>query len=153
MRTALSLLLTVGLALTVTLVSSCDYIADWRDSQVDRSPMLAKGSRIDPPPKPVEVPGGLEDELPFNPTWTVLEYSDAGDNMSLRALSSQDAGATSLWLIQRLGELGFSTDDNASRLLEGATYTKTGGDWQSVQVKVDLNTSEQCIVELRAGKS
>jgi hypothetical protein len=136
--------------LFAALLISCDQFDAWRDGQVAESKRIAKGSKIDPPAQPVSIPDSLRSELPLDGSFTVLTYSEQGGTASLTALSPWNAEKTALWLVQRLGELGYDSGDNASRVLEGATYSKGSGGYRSLYVKLGLNTSEQCTVEYRA---
>jgi hypothetical protein len=140
------------LLLAILLAASCDQLASWRDGQVAESKRIAKGSQIDPPAQPPSVPDSVRRELPLDGSFTVLTYTEQGGTASLTALSPWDAEKTALWLVGKLGELGYDSGDNASRVLEGATYAKGSGTYRSLYVKLSLNTSEQCTVEYRAGR-
>jgi hypothetical protein len=152
-----SFLLCAGLL----LAPACDQLEGWRDSQVQQSHQAVQGSKVTPPAQPASVPDSVKDELPLDPSFTVLSYSAEGgghggpphqDNggMTLTALSPWDAEQTALWLVGRLGALGYDSGDNASRVLEGATYTRQTGSYTSLYVKLSLNTAKQCTVEYRA---
>jgi hypothetical protein len=144
------------------LAASCDEARQWRDSQVAQSHKIAQGSKVTPPATPIEVPDSVRDELPLDSSFTILSYSGPGngggspppqgDTVSLTAFSPWPAEQTALWLVARLGELGYDSGDNASRVLEGAEFHRDRGTYRTLYVKLGLNTAEQCTVEYRAGK-
>jgi hypothetical protein len=134
------------------LTSSCNEAKQWRDSQVAQSHQIAQGSKVTPPAAPITVPDSVRRELPLDDSFTVLSYSETGSNVTLTALSPWEAEKTALWLVGKLGELGYDSGDNASRVLEGAEYHRDRGTYRTLYVKLSLNTAEQCTVEYRAGK-
>jgi hypothetical protein len=139
------------LCFVLLLLAGCDQLKAWRNGQVRQMHQLAQGSKVTPPAQPVSVPDSVKDELPLDPTFTVLSYSGSSGSATLTALSPWDGTKTAEWLVARLGQLGYDSGDNASRILDGATYQKSGGAYHSLYVKLSLNTAEQCTVEYRAG--
>ena len=63
-----------------------------------------------------------------------------------------DALKTATFLLGALGGLGYESDDNASRILEGVTLTKQQGRVHTLYVKVDLGSDDVCRVTLKAHK-
>lgn len=143
-------LLPILLLAALLLAASCNEVDEWRDGQIAESQRIAQGSQITPPEQPISVPDSLRRELPLDDSFTILSYSEAGGAHSVTALSPWKAEQTALWLVSKLGELGYDSGDNPSRVLEGATYQRSRGAYRSLYVKLSLNTSDQTTVEYRA---
>jgi hypothetical protein len=135
--------------LAAILLAGCDLIGQWRDSQVERSHKLAKGSEVTPPAPGQELADAADydDKLPLQKEWPIVEFSETSDNVRLVLLAGRDTAGTAMWVLGRLKELGYATDDNPSRLLEGGTFAGEGK-YKSLYVKVTENTAGQCTVEL-----
>jgi hypothetical protein len=91
----------------------------------------------------------VRSELPLDDSFTILKYNEGGV-LLLDALSPWDALKTAQWMLARLGELGYDSGDNPSRLLEGATYLRGSGKYRELYIKVGLNTADQCTIEYRS---
>lgn len=130
------------------LASGCPQMAEWRDSQIETSHELAAGDRVEPPATPISVPRKVSEALPLNQSFVVLEYTSAGGqtDVYLTALSSWDVEQTTLWMLGELGRLGYTTDDNPSRILEGVEYAGQGDSFTILRVEVTSNNAGQCIV-------
>jgi len=144
--------LIVVLLAACSLLSACNELKQWRNSQIQQSHKIAQGSSITPPAQPISVPDGVRKELPLDDSFTILSYSDSGDTVNLSALSAWDATTTAQWLVARLSELGYDSGDNPSRILEGVEYRRERGDFTALYIKLSLNTSDQCTVEYRASR-
>jgi hypothetical protein len=153
--------LLIATAAVLLLASSCNEAKQWRDSQVAQSHQIAKGSTVTPPAIPIEVPSSVRRELPLDDSFTVLSYSGPGngggsppsqDAVLLTVLSPWGAEKTALWLVGKLGELGYDSGDNPSRVLEGTEFHRDRGTYRTLYAKLSLNTSEQCTVEYRGRK-
>jgi len=142
MRTGVALILPL-----VLLLSSCPWAAKFRDQQVAESHKYAEGDRITPPVSPPAKAEDLADDLPVDKTWPVLEYSENNGTVTTKLLSTSTSEQTIQWVDGRLHEMGYESSDNISRMLEGVTYTGKGK-YTSIQVKVDMNSSEQVTVAL-----
>gem|GEM_PF-2744059 len=125
-------------------------MAEWRDSQIETSHELAAGDRVEPPATPISVPRKVSEALPLNQSFAVLEYTSAAGqtDVQLTALSSWDVEQTTLWMLGELDRLGYTTDDNPSRILEGVEYAGGGDGFAILRVQVTSNSAGQCIVHL-----
>jgi hypothetical protein len=130
----------------LALCCSCDEVGRWRDGQIATSNQLAKSGAIEPPEKPVEVPDSIRDDLPLGEQWTILSYADTGGKVSVRALTEDDTARVAFAMLGRLRELGYETDDNPSRILEGVIYSRKD---DKLYVRVELNSAEQSLITLR----
>jgi hypothetical protein len=133
------------------LLTACPQAAKFRDQQIAESHKLAQGDRITPPVVPPAKAEDFEEELPVDKTWPVLTYLDEGGTLSVKLLSTANAEQTVQWIHNRFAQMGYATNDNFSRILEGVTYAGQGK-YSQIYVKVDLNSSEQVTVELRGTK-
>lgn len=140
-----------GALVAALLCCACDYAAKWRDAQVAESHKLAQGDRITPPVRPPAKAADFVDDLPVEKAWPVLEYSEKGDNVRTKLLSTRDAEQTTLFVDQRLRDLGYASGDNISRLLEGASYSGKGK-YSLIMVRVTMNSTGQVTVELTGAK-
>ena len=131
-------------------VVSCNEIAEWRDRQIQQSHTAAQqGGPVLPPAVPITVPGNVLESLPVNDSFTFTHYTKHGNIVELKAISPWDTATTSNWMLARLAELGYESGDNPSRILEGCDYF--GGSetvYSSIWAKVDLNSADQCLVEI-----
>lgn len=92
-------------------------------------------------------------ELPLDSSYTIETISgELSTGLEVRALSGMDALGSATQILGALGNLGYESDDNASRILEGVTFSKQGGRVHSLFVKVDLGSDDICRVTLRAYK-
>lgn len=134
----------------LVLLVGCNELAKWRASQIQTSHTAAQqGGPVVPPATPVTIPGSVLATLPIDESFTFTEYSRQGDTIHIKAISPWDAATTANWMLSRLAELGYDSGDNPSRILEGCDYMgseKT--EYKSIRVKVDLNSSDQCLVEI-----
>lgn len=137
------------LLVLLSVLVGCNELDEWRAGQIKASGDAARGSAVEAPETPVEVPSGVRRELPLHDDWTILSYSDASGLPHVRALSTDDTTPIALYLLQRLGELGYEPGDNVSRILEGTVYSGRGR-YTNLFVRVELNTSEQTLITLRA---
>ena len=95
----------------------------------------------------------IERELPLDSSFTIESLSgDLSSGLDVRVSSSMDALKTATFLLGALGGLGYESDDNASRILEGVTLTKQQGRVHTLYVKVDLGSDDVCRVTLKAHK-
>ncbi len=91
-------------------------------------------------------------ELPLDSSITLQQVSQQqGGGIQIEARSSRDVLETCTWLLTRLAQLGYETDDNASRMLEGADYTKPRGKVRSLHLQVTLDNAGNCILTMRTG--
>ena len=134
-----------------TLLTACPWAAKFRDQQVAESHKLAQGDRITPPVSPPASAADFEDDLPVDKTWPVLEYKDNGDSLNVKLLSTANAEQTITWVHGRFAQMGYATNDNMSRILEGTTYSGKGK-FSQIYVKVDMNSSEQVTVTFTGTK-
>jgi len=141
---------TLAVLIALGWLASCNLLANWRDSQIQASHTAAQqGGPVLPPPVPIVVPDSVLRDLPLDKSFTFLQYTKNGDNVEIKAISAWDAATTSNWMLARLTELGYDSGDNPSRILEGCDYYgNQGAKYKVIRAKVDLNASDQCLVEI-----
>jgi hypothetical protein len=149
-RTSRSSLLAVLLLIGGVVLCACPQMAEWRDSQIETSHRLAEGDRVEPPATPISVPRKVSQVLPLDASFVVLEFTAVRmqTDVHLTALSSWDVEQTVLWMLGELGRLGYTTDDNPSRILDGVEYAGQGDSFTMLRVQVTSNGAGQCIVSL-----
>ena len=135
------------LCVSVMLSAGCPQMAKWRDSQVAESHTLAQGDKVVPPVTPPAKASDLAGNLPVDPSWLVYEYSDK-DGVDVKLISTAGAEKTTEWIDGKLHEMGYDSGDNMSRLLDGVSYSGKGK-YSSIWIKVDMNSSDQVLVEER----
>ena len=92
----------------------------------------------------------LERELPIDSGFSIENVTELqGGGVEITALSSKDTLNTTTQLLATLAQLGYETEDNASRILEGVSYSKQTGQVRSLFIKVTMDTEEQCRVFLK----
>ena len=149
------LVVRLSLALAFLLVlfslSACDMLANWRDNQVQSSHTYAQqGGHVLPPATPITIPQSIARDLPVDPSFTYTLYTDSGGNIFIDAISAWDTLTTTQWMIGKLAQLGYDSGDNASRILEGVDYSGSKNtEYDRIHVKVTLNGSDQCVLEIR----
>ena len=135
------------------MVAACPKLGEWRDRQIATSSNLAQGQQIKKPQQAVSMPPETTEDLPINPSFTVLEYTEHGSHVHVSVLSAWDAQQTTIWLVGEMARRGYESGDNASRILEGATYYHDKARFESIWLKVNLNTASQCSIEMIASEA
>jgi hypothetical protein len=118
----------------------------------------AQGAAVATPAPPaagqaIVIPDDVRAALPFDPSFTPLEFSDSGGEVRLKALSAWDTQRTSEWLLAEMEHRGYTSEDNPSQILQGLAFTNAQAKYTSVMVKATLHgtgDSEQCTVEITA---
>ena len=132
----------------------CQELADWRDAQIKTSHEIGEGSKITVPDPPIQIPDKLYGELPLEAEFTILSYNSNGQSkdVTLAALINQELSDASMWLLTKMAKLGYQSSDNASRILEGVTYTPTGSNarYSSIYVKLVYGDAGRSILHLTA---
>lgn len=98
----------------------------------------------------IVIPEDVRAALPLDPSFTLLEYSDGGGEVRVKALSAWDTQQTSEWLLMEMERRGYTSEDNPSQILEGLAFSNAQARYQSVVVKAVLHASKQCTVEITA---
>jgi hypothetical protein len=129
-------------------LAGCDYASKWKNQQVATSHAIAQGDKVTPPATPPARAEDLGDDLPVYSLWKVIEYTEGDGTVMVKLLSNTGAGSTTIWLSDRLSQMGYENADNQSRLLDGVTCIGRGK-YKNIWVKVDMNTSDQVTVELQ----
>ena len=147
---AVNRLLLLGALLLLAAMSGCNKLATWRNQQVATSHQLAQGNKITPPSTPVQVPDDVRAELPLDPSFTTLSYSESGGEVRMSLLSAWDTTKTCEWLLTQMQQWGYEIGDNPSRILEGLDFTYEKAKYKRVRITVSLNTEDQTTVAIEA---
>ena len=94
----------------------------------------------------------MQRELPLDARFTIEALNEQqGGVVELEAISSDDLLETSKYLVSSLARLGYESGDNASRILEGVTYSKDSGKVRELFVKLTQDNDGKVRVILRSG--
>ncbi|MEZ5338715.1 MAG: hypothetical protein R3F46_10650 [bacterium] len=97
------------------------------------------------------IDNAIRRELPLEQSMQIeWSHTDDSGNISLMAASGMDTLQTCTFLIAELGRLGYESDDNASRILEGVHYRKTQGRIRDLFVHVTMDNDGKCRVEMKS---
>ena len=66
------------------------------------------------------------------------------------AVSARDTLATCTFLLAELSRLGYESDDNASRILEGVHFRKQQGRIHDLFVHVTMDNDAKCRIEMKS---
>jgi len=141
---------------SLLLACGCPKLAQWRDSNMKAMQDVAKGSRIDAPNPPVQLPADVQDNLPIDPSWiTVSHMHSATDKCdTVVSLAGDDLEITAQWMVVELMRREYASHDNPSRILEGVEYEFESAElnkeayYQRLFVHVTMNTAGQVVVTL-----
>lgn len=136
----------------IVLVAGCDVLESWRDGQVDKSKQAAQAGAVALPAQPLVVPGEVYDSLPLDGSQQIVSYqpSSSMDEVELTALSAWSVEETCMWMLGRMQQDGYHTDDNPSRILEGLEFFAADKAYSSIVIKVTMNTADQCLITIVA---
>lgn len=155
MRSPVNSWTVLAAAALLLLAAGCPQAARWRDAQIAQSQRLAQGQRVTPPAQPISIPKAVREELPLDDSFTITEFSGSAGNraVTVAGLSAWDTESTALWMIRKLGQLGYESDENPSEILNGAEYYHPKRRYRRLVVTVTMNTADQCILRLEASES
>jgi hypothetical protein len=88
--------------------------------------------------------------IPLPDNSTVTQYSDMGDCHYIAVNSPEDALQTCKMMIVGLGQRGYDSGDNPSRILEGVEFNNQRARFPRLYVKVGISGGDQCTIEIRA---
>jgi hypothetical protein len=150
------LIRTMLITCALLLACGCPKMAQWRDNNMKAMQDAAKGSRIDAPNPPVQLPADVQNNLPIDPSWIIVSHASqpADKSDAVVALAGDDLEITAQWMIVELMRREYASHDNPSRILEGVEYGFESADlkkeayYERLFVHVTMNTAGQVVVTL-----
>lgn len=107
----------------------------------------AKPAESTAPAKKLKIPRNVERELEFPASYTLKEVTDTPQSAHIVfTVKPPRTEEIAQFYISDLETKGYHSDDNASRILEGVTYT--GGGFQSITIQVTETYEEGTVVTI-----
>ena len=96
----LSLGVLAFMLILLPLLTGCNELKDWRDSQIKMSHDMVNAGKLIPPDPPISIPSKITNQLPWHPEFVAMNFTAEHGDVFITALSPDDTLKTCKWMFK-----------------------------------------------------